>query len=386
MKPMKHLIYPLVLYCITMSSCASIEKLVDQGKYDDAIELSARKLAGKKNKKTKHVRALEEAYAKINAQDMGHIAYLSAKNDADSWADVYYTYDRISRRQGRITPYLPLISKDGYHAYFDIEELGETMAQAAKIAASKYYESGIELLENAETTGDKYVARRAHGQLNLAERFGWDDPRLAEEISHSYDLGTTHILVSVDDLVDDGRAWATSIRLPERSWTSYYHSALAREEYDLISTLRIRDAHVSAEQERIDNESFTKETEIWQDIVRRDGTVATDSLGNTLQEKVTEVLRGRTRHIARAKNAQLLGIAEIIDSETGLPLVVEPIEVLIDFASEGYRVTGDRQAIPSRILDLNSTIQAFPTDYAMIAEGREQMYEAFVSIVSRQIE
>ena len=114
--------------------------------------------------------------------------------------------------------------------------------------------------------------------------------------------------------------------------------------------------------------------------------MATDSLGNTLQEKVTEVRRGRTRHIARSKNAQLVGIAEIIDPETGLTLVVEPIEILIDFASEGYRVTGDRRAIPSRILDLNSTIQAFPTDYAMITEGREEMYKAYTSIVSRHIE
>ena len=154
---MKHVIYPLVLYCITMSSCASVEKLVDQGKYDDAIELAARKLAGKKNKKTKHVRALEEAYAKVHAQDIQRIAYLKLKDDADSWADVYYAYDKISKRQKRITPYLPLISKDGYHAYFEIVNVAEPMVYAAKTAAARYYEAGTELLEIAETTGDKYA-------------------------------------------------------------------------------------------------------------------------------------------------------------------------------------------------------------------------------------
>ena len=383
---MKHVIYPLVLYCITMSSCASVEKLVDQGKYDDAIELAARKLAGKKNKKTKHVRALEEAYAKVHAQDIQRIAYLKLKDDADSWADVYYAYDKISKRQKRITPYLPLISKDGYHAYFEIVNVAEPMVYAAKTAAARYYEAGTELLEIAETTGDKYAARRAYSQFKLATSFDLDNTNLEEEMRYSYDLGTIHILVTIDDQVEDRNVWVNSLVLPDRSWTKYYYSTVARLEFDLISTLIVGEAQVSAEQERINNESFIKETEIWQDIVRRDGTLATDSLGNTLQEKVTEVRRGRTRHIARSKNAQLVGIAEIIDPETGLTLVVEPIEILIDFASEGYRVTGDRRAIPSRILDLNSTIQAFPTDYAMITEGREEMYKAYTSIVSRHIE
>jgi len=383
---MKRVIYPLVLYCIAMSSCASIEKLVDQGNYDAAIELATRKLAGKKNKKTKHVRALEEAYAKINARDLDLITHLQLKDDADSWADVYRIYDRIRRRQNSVTPYLPLISKDGYHAYFELVNVTEPKVLAAKNAAEKYYATGTALIEIAEASGDKYAARRAYGELKLAESFDLDNPNLIEDIRYSYDLGTTHILVTVDDQVAAINDWSHSLRLPDRSWTIYYYSDLARDEFDLISKLTLRDAHVSSEQERINNETFVKETEILQDIVSRDGTVATDSLGNTLQETVVEVRRGRTRHIARSKNAQLLGIAEIIDPETGLVLALEPIEIHVGFVSEGYRITGDRGAIPSRILGFNSRIDDFPTDYAMIAEGREDMYDAFSSIVSRHID
>ena len=383
---MKRVIYPIVLYCIAMSSCASIEKLVDQGNYDAAIELATRKLAGKKNKKTKHIRALEEAYAKVNARDLDRITHLQLKDDADSWADVYRIYDRINRRQNSVTPYLPLISKDGYHAYFELVNVAEPKVLAAKNAAAKYYESGIALIEIAEASGDKYAARRAYGELKQAESFDLDNPSLIEDIRYSYDLGTTHILVTVDDQVAAINDWSHSLRLPDRSWTKFYYSGLARDEFDLISKLTLRDAHVSTEQERINNESFVKETEILQDIVRRDGTVATDSLGNTLQETVVEVQRGRTRHIARSKNAQLLGIAEIIDPETGLILALEPIEINVGFVSEGYRITGDRRAIPSRILGFNSRIDDFPTDFAMIAEGRDDMYDAFSSIVSRHLE
>jgi len=383
---MKRVIYPIVLYCIAMSSCASVEKLVDQGNYDEAISLATRKLAGKKNKKTKHVRALEKAYAKVNAQDLQFITYLRQKDDADSWADVYHIYERIRRRQNSVTPYLPLISKDGYHAYFELVNVAEPKILAAKNAAEKYYETGTALIEIAEASGDKYVARRAYGELKLAKSFDLDNPNLIEDIRYSYDLGTTHILVTVDDQVAAINDWSHSLRLPDRSWTRYYYSDLAGDEFDLISKLTLRDAHVSSEQERINNESFVKETEILQDIVSRDGTVATDSLGNTLQETVVEVRRGRTRHITRSKNAHLLGIAEIIDPETGLVLALEPIEIHVGFVSEGYRITGDRSAIPSRILGFNSRIDDFPADYTMIAEGREDMYDAFSSIVSRHID
>jgi len=77
---MKTLFYLLSLTIIlSTAACKSIEKLVDQGRYDEAIILATKKLAGKKNKKTKHIMALEEAFAKINLLDINHIDALKTR-------------------------------------------------------------------------------------------------------------------------------------------------------------------------------------------------------------------------------------------------------------------------------------------------------------------
>ncbi|MBT8189816.1 MAG: hypothetical protein KJO29_05265, partial [Bacteroidia bacterium] len=72
---MKNLLY-IVLGLVLISSCRSIEKMVDQGQYDEAILFAAEKLAGKKNKKTKYVKGLEEAFAKITRHEMSLIERL----------------------------------------------------------------------------------------------------------------------------------------------------------------------------------------------------------------------------------------------------------------------------------------------------------------------
>jgi len=46
----------LLAFAIFGSSCARTQKLVEQGRYDEAVELATRKLSGKKRKKVKHVK------------------------------------------------------------------------------------------------------------------------------------------------------------------------------------------------------------------------------------------------------------------------------------------------------------------------------------------
>ena len=71
---MRTFLYTTLIVLIGLTSCRSIDKLVDEGRYDDAILLATKKLAGKKNKKTKHIQALEEAFFKVNSIETDRIA------------------------------------------------------------------------------------------------------------------------------------------------------------------------------------------------------------------------------------------------------------------------------------------------------------------------
>ena len=63
-------IFLLSTVLFTLQSCASAEKLVDHGRYDEAIALAQRKLSGKQRKNPKLVRAAEEAFRKVTAREM----------------------------------------------------------------------------------------------------------------------------------------------------------------------------------------------------------------------------------------------------------------------------------------------------------------------------
>ena len=51
-------LFVVIVLSLSGYSCKSVEKLVDQGRYDKALTVAVRKLSGKKNKKTKHVMAM----------------------------------------------------------------------------------------------------------------------------------------------------------------------------------------------------------------------------------------------------------------------------------------------------------------------------------------
>ena len=146
---MKHSIFTLLIISFVSISCASVQKLVDQGNYDQAIVLATKRLAGKKNKKTKHIKALERAFAKVMENDLARVAQLRNQADAYSWIEAYHIYLNIERRQEAITPFLPLSSKDGYIAHFDLSDVGNEIIIASKNAGELLFKEGIEKLKQA---------------------------------------------------------------------------------------------------------------------------------------------------------------------------------------------------------------------------------------------
>ena len=162
-KIMKNLIYLFVVIFL-LGSCTSVSKLVDEGRYDDAIEVAVKKLQGKKKKKTEHVEALEKALNKVNEQDLNEIEYLTDQNKPENWDRIHGILRTIDRRQKLVEPLLPLISVDGYQAKFNFVRVEPMLIKAEQQSASYHYEEGLRLLDRAEK-GDKIAAKRAYEEF-----------------------------------------------------------------------------------------------------------------------------------------------------------------------------------------------------------------------------
>jgi len=378
---MKTLYYTLLITGLLITaSCRSVDKLVEQGRYDDAIVLATKKLAGKKKKKTKHIKALEEAFYKVNAYDLDQVARLkdiALSGDGAAWIKVYDYLVKIDNRQERVKPFLPLVSKDRYEGYFEILDTRPYFVEARAGAAEYLYKAGSELLASSLKSGDKLLAREAYHHLDRIGAYYADYKDIDELLLKSREAGITYILMDIEnyDLNRD-----LSLKITRRMdrlnsmWTQYHNQPLDGLTYDLVSSMTITDVFVSPEEEDIRTFTESKELERW--VTERDsqGEIVRDTLGNEVKYREVEIVRATLSEIFRTKRTTLR--AEIIVTDFALGQVVgsEDFRHEVTFASDACNLQGDRRALSDdtrKRIDLS--LSPFPTDFDMIDEALEEI-------------
>lgn len=151
-----------------LTSCTSINKLVDQGRYDEAFYLGVDRLQSKRKKKTKHVAALEEAYHALNARDQANIDRLQSSTNVSRHQDKRRLYQSMQNRSDYIAHMHPVISKDGYTA--DIRYIDYTAEIGATIIAETTHRTQLtrELIDRYTTTATRSHLTNAYEMIAIA--------------------------------------------------------------------------------------------------------------------------------------------------------------------------------------------------------------------------
>ena len=375
----------IFIVCIFLAtSCKNIQKMVDKGEYDKAIFYAAEKLQGEENKKTKYVRGLEEAFYKVTQRDLDKIDFLTQRNDPQNWDHIYDIYGVIKKRQERITPFLPLVSEDGYAASFRFIRVNEKMAEVATLASEYHYAQGVASLERAKA-GDKLAARRAFDRFANIKKYtsNYKDESLLMEAAHH--IGTTRVLL---ELVNDSpvimhedferRLLSLDYRALNDLWIEYYADHTEGLEMDIKVTLELEHLDVSPEREVVDR--HTDEAKVkdgYQYITEK--YFETDSLGNKI-EKSRKIKREKFKKVfadvivvERTKEAVLNGFLTYTDLVTGEEFHQKPIEVNALFADKGVDYWGDTRALCGRHSRSKNTVDRFPTDHDLLMTAADQM-------------
>ena len=132
---MKTILYTTTItFIILFTACTSVQELVDRGQYDDAIYLAVEKLAGQKKRKTKHVKALESAFEKVNKVEPGEILITSIDHDGIMKGYDIETINEISKISD-----VPIIASGGAGNLKDFYEIIERTNIKALSAASIFH-------------------------------------------------------------------------------------------------------------------------------------------------------------------------------------------------------------------------------------------------------
>jgi len=354
---------------------------VDQGEYDDAIYLAAKKLHGKKNKKTKHIKGLEEAFAKVNARDLAYINSLNAEKYPERWDKVYDILLNIDARQHKISPFLPLISKDGYLGHFDFIHITERIDEASTTAAAYHYDRAILLLTDINYSR-KADAIEAFHELKKIDRYFRDykDKLSMLETAHHFGMtrvkletrNTARVIIPID-LQEE--LMAVSIPALNSFWTEFYTNDNESAPMDYRAVLEIDELEVSPERETERIYQDTREiTDGFTYVLDQNGNVAKDTLGNDITEDRFVTITADIVEVYREKAAYVKGSLKIIDLN-GKQLIDQfPIASEAIFNNYTSRYFGDERALSTASRNrIRSNPERFPQDEELIWQAAEDV-------------
>ena len=372
-----HQLYFLVL--VLVCSCTPSKLLYESGDYDQAIEQSVSRLAGKKKKKAKEVEALEVAFEKATSRDMNSINQWKAENQGESWVRIYNLVVKMERRQKKIEPLLPLIDENGRQANFQFVKTFGIKQEAQSKAAEYFYESGKELLVAARK-GDKVAAKEAYYRLDKIKPYfsSYRDKDLLMKEAHQ--LGVSNILFRMENNTRaiiprafEEEVLHIDLRNLDALWYKFHTFDAQSQKFDYEVVMNFEAIEVSPE--RVTERIFTEEKQIedGEEVVRdKDGNALKDSTGNLIKVPVKKIISAEVIETYQSKAAVLGGTLLFYDIATKRLLETQPITAEAIFEQYASSFRGDRRALSQETSrKIGNRPLPFPSDEALLLDAAD---------------
>jgi hypothetical protein len=382
-----NLVLILLIAALILPSCANVEKLVDEGNYDAAINIAVNKMAGKKHKKEKFVLAAEEAFNKAMKRDMNRITALKASNRPENWEKIFTIAEAIERRQSKLEPFLPLLDKSGYKANFQFVHAAVIKTEAANKAAEYLYNLARTALETARD-GDKIYARKAYEDFGRIARY-FRHYKDADELQRTArNIGTSYLLIKVENESNqiipkrlDQQIRSVGSVVDNSFWREIHAVAKPDIKYDYQAIVKVKSIRVTPEHVRETIHHFNKEIEETKYLRDRQGKIKKDSLGNKIEVIKKKRVKARVVEIEQHKEARINVLYQIIDAG-GRIIEDETFQVFSGFDNHACRIFGNRKAVDKRWLNMG-TPKPFPRNEMLILNAAEELKDRVIDELSR---
>ena len=376
------LLFTLFFVSFLFNACHTAQKYVESGNYDGAIHYCVQKLRGKAKKKTELVQGLELAFQKAQARDLLIARRLADESRPENWEKVNALHRKIRDRQNKITPLLPLVSKDGYRARFELISIEKLEAESREKAAGYLYTRAEELLGQADR-GDRQAARDAYYALENLERKYYRDYKNKDQLmQEARTLGTTHILFEVKNQSDQLLPRAFQDRVLSlgtydlnSEWKSFHFKPEPNVPIDYRVVFNIRRVDISPE--RISERVYTDEKEIedgWEYVLDDRGNVKKDTAGNDIKVPRYVRIRANVLESHQTKAARLSGTLEVIDAVRNVRLDSREMSTEILFEHYASTFNGDPRALsPASRNCIGNRPVPFPADEDMLVQAADRL-------------
>jgi len=387
---MKKLLLLIVItfFVLSCSTSKQIEKSLNIGNYDQAINDAIGKLRTNKDKKRKsdYILMLEEAFGKVTQRDLQNIDFLKKENNPENYLRIYDAYVVLKNRQERIKPLLPLYVS-GKEAKFDFQNYTNQIITYKNNASEQLYQNAKVLL----SSNNKLDYRYAYDDLSEIENINpnYKEVRQLMEVAHQ--KGTDFVLV---DMINDSRKV-----IPERLesdllnfssyglnnfWVEYHGTPQDNLDYDYNMQVKLREINISPEQ--IKERQIIKEKQIVdgkKDLLDEDGQVVKDSLGKIIKVDKLKNIRCEYYEFKQFKATQVVGNVEFFNLSTKQLLDNFPLSSEFIFEHIYATSRGDRRALEKDLMPfLERRAVPFPNEEQMIYDTGEDLKMQLKKIIN----
>lgn len=372
----------LLILCFIFSACTSSKKLLEKGRYDEAIEKSVKALR-KNPGDSDELGVLKEAYRKANTYDLDQISFLENEGRDENWVEIYNLYSALDARQD----WIKSLPSQLLHQ-FDLKNYDRQLIASKENAAEVSYQKGIEYLER----GDKQSARMAYGEFERVNYIYRDYKEVSRLMSEAHFNGTINVLFTVENNSEvmlprdfDYELKKVSLKELNDLWTNYDTYADTVLNYDYYIVLDLKEIRISPES--IDRNTYTETGEI-QDgmkyVLDENGNVKKDSLGNDIRVPNMITVSAEVTESRQHKHGYVSGSLDYIDLNTDQLIKTEDISVEAVFEHFSATASGNEEILSDATMKkLRSRPVPFPTDEDMLMDAASLLKDQSKAIVYR---
>lgn len=370
------LILVLLLSCSTRRQ---VEKAVNSGNYNQAIDNAIDKLRSNKDARRNEdiILLLQDAYNKANTRDHDAISGLKASKNPEYYKRIYETYDALDKRQEAIRPLLPLFV-DGKEIGFKFKNYDSQILSAKDKASDHLYEQAIAMLEYE----DKPTIREAYTTLDYIERINPNYEDTRELLAEARERGMAHVLVSIENStaqviphsLEDALLDFNTYGL-NQFWMAYHTKNSPQKSYDYAMQLVLQQITMSPEQ--VKEREILRERRVrdgWEYVLDVNGNVKKDSLGNDIKVDKFVNVNARLLETQQFKASQILGQVIILEMQNNQLIEQFPVESGFIFENFYASFTGDERALTDEDITLTQGAPVpFPPNEQMIFDAGEDL-------------
>lgn len=384
----------LLLLCALIYACSSVkstQEAINKGNYDEAINLSLKKLVSNKTKEKNepYVIMLQDAFNKATLRDLSEIDFLKKDDNPENLEKIFNLYVALNNRQERIRPLLPLkIFSSGKNAVFNFKNYDDLIINSKNDFSDYLYAEA----KNVFGSKNKQDYRRVYKDLEYLDRINPNYKDVRQLLDEAHAIGTDFVFVSMKNKTDK----VIPKRLEEDLlnfeayqlndfWTVYHNKKDRRANYDFTLELIFRDIKISPE--HVYEKEFVKEKQIkdgYKYLLDSNGNQVKDSLGNKI--KVDKFIKATCHfyQFTQSKSVQVTGQVRFVNNYTKQLIESFPLQSEFIFEHVYANYNGDKRALEKQYIDLLGYRSVpFPSNEQMIYDVGKDVKEKLKAIITR---